>query len=136
MNPYALQIARLEEEVEYWRQRAEKAELALRGGVSEPGKWGDRVLPLSLLQTRLMRLLAVQAMTSKALQLALRNDYPRISDGSIKAHFTQVRSVLPANIAPPRGAPCPGTLHHYTIPDRPALAEFLATGQLPLRRAA
>jgi hypothetical protein len=137
-NPYLAMIAERDEAVEYWRQRAEAAELALRGGNMEPGVWNERVYPLSLFQTRIMRLLARRDMTSLALQVILQNEYPDTTEGSIKAHLTHIRSRLPCSIAPPKGAPCRGTRHPYSVPDRAALKDFLETGELPvsMRRAA
>lgn len=124
-------IEELEEQVEYWRQRAESAELALRGGVKEPGEWGDRVHPLSLFQTRIMRLLLRKDMNALAMQIALENDYPDTTEGSIKVHLSNIRQRLPKSIAPTRGAPCRGTRHAYHVPDRQALKAFLLTGEVP-----
>jgi hypothetical protein len=135
-NPYVSRIADLEEEVEFWRSRAEAAETALRGGSSEPGSWSDRVYPLSLFQTRIMRLLARRPMTSIGLQIALQNDYPKTSDGSIKVHLSTIRGLLPPSIAPVLGKPCRGTHFVHRVPDPKALVFFLETGLTPAQRRA
>jgi hypothetical protein len=59
MTPEQTQIARLETELETMRQRCEAFETALSAG----GSWEARVHPLSLYQTRLMRLIARKDMT-------------------------------------------------------------------------
>lgn len=128
-NPYTARIEALEDEVETWRCRAEAAEMALRGG--SEGEWVIRIAPLSLYQTRLMRLLSKRPMRTAAIIAALQADYPRTSDNSVKAHMSNIRRLLPPSIAPTLGIPCPGSMHFYGVPDRNALAEFLATGVLP-----
>lgn len=135
-NPYITRIEELEDAVETLRQRAEAAEAALRGG--SEGEWSERVEPLTLYQTRLMRLLAARPMRTSAIIAALAHEYPNTSDNSIKAHMSNIRRVLPAQIAPTLGTPCPGNLHFYAVPDRSALKAFLATGVIlqPQRRAA
>lgn len=137
-NPYLIQLERAQEEAEYWRSRAEAAEEALRGGSSEPGVWMEMVHPLTLFQTRVMRLLARRGMSSAGLLQVLQNDYPNTSDGSVKAQLTNIRHALPAQIAPVRGKPYPGCFHIHYVPDPEALKRFLATGALPetQRRAA
>jgi hypothetical protein len=135
-NPYLIQLERAQEEAEYWRNRAEAAEEALRGGSTEPGVWMELVYPLTLFQTRVMRLLARRGMSSVGLLQVLQNDYPNTSDGAIKAQLTAIRHVLPAQIAPVRGKPYPGCFHIHYVPDPEALKAFLVTGQLPMRAAA
>jgi hypothetical protein len=129
-------IEDLELAVEYWRSRAEAAEEALRGGSSEPGVWMEAVYPLTLFQTRVMRLLARRGMSSAGLLQVLQNDYPNTSDGSVKAQLTNIRHALPAEIAPVRGKPYPGCFHIHYVPDPEALKAFLASGVLETRRAA
>ncbi len=122
----------LEEQVEYWRDRAERAEQAMRGGAVEAGNWCYRVAPLTLFQTRLMRLLAVGPMNTSALMIVMENDYPRTSDESMKVHLCRIRRMLPEHISPGIGSPCPSVQHFYSVPDRPALRAFLDTGVLPV----
>ena len=127
-------IEDLEEQVEYWRQRAEAAEAALQGTA-----WETPIPPCSLYQTRVLRVLAKQDATGNQIVLALEHNYPGSTLNTLKAQISKVRRRLPPEIVPPlaynggwgNGGPV------YTIPDREALAAFLATGVLPeTRRAA
>jgi hypothetical protein len=130
-NPYLLQIARLQEELEAMRQRAEAAEAALGMGDG----WGVAVPPLSLQMTRIMRLLAARDMNPQTLFLTLEETYPNTTIGSLKVRLSTIRGMLPGHIAPfKRG----GVGHAYTVKDRAGLREFLRTGVLPAqtRRAA
>ena len=133
MNPYLLQIARLEEKLEAMRQRAEAAESALRGN-----DWDKVVPPCSLYETRVLRILAKRDATGEEIVRGLTANYEGTNTNSFKSILTRMRQKLPAAIVPPRSAPqgwgCSST---YTIPDRDALKAFLATGEMPqVRRAA
>ena len=135
MNPYLLQIARLETELEAMRQRAEAAEAALYGS-EDKNLWRRPVAPLSLYRTRLARLLAIRDMTGAKLLAAMQGWYPTTSHNTLKAQLSYMRRDLPAHIAPPREAPCGwGETALYTIPDREALRAFL-DGQMPMARIA
>lgn len=125
-NPYTAQIERLEDELEAMRQRAEAAEAALRGV-----EWETPVRPLSLYQTRVLRILVQRDATGVQLVQAMGADYELTSGNALKAQLSKMRRLLPADIVPPCNVPCGwGVSSIYTIPNRPALAEFLATGVL------
>jgi hypothetical protein len=131
-NPYVARIEALEEELETMRARAEAAEHALRGV-----EWETHVRPLSLYQTRVLRILAQRDASADSITEALQADYPGTSTNCLKAQISKMRRFMPREIVPPNAYNSGwGSSAVYTIPDRPALAEFLATGQLPLRRAA
>jgi len=118
----------LEEQIEYWRQRAESAEAAICGA-----RWNDAVPPLTLYQTRLMRLLARKAFTPEALALAMSLDYPETSKRCVYIQIFHVRNKLPWQIAP---SPARKYSHPYDVPDRDALRAFLAGEAIEQRRAA
>ena len=125
-------IEDLELAVEHWRQRAEAAESALRGV-----EWETPVRPLSLYQTRVLRILLLRDATGVQLVQAMGANYEQTSGGALKAQLSKMRRILPANIVPPCAVPCGwGVSSIYTIPDRGALAEFLASGQMPMARIA
>jgi hypothetical protein len=131
-NPYLLQIARLQEELEAMRQRAEAAEAALGLAFVEVA-----VPPMGLYQTRVMRMLAERDLTGQQIINALLPHYPNTTDNCLKSFMSQLRRKLPASIAPPRAKPAGwGVSSPYTIPDRPALRAFLASGQMPMARIA
>lgn len=111
-------IEELEEQVEYWRQRAEVAEAAL--GYGE--QWHRAVKPLSLQMTRIMRLLAARDMTAQDLLLILEQAYPNITIGSIKVRICTIRGLLPGSLMPFKLG---GVGHGYTVKDRAALRAFL-----------
>ena len=130
MNPYTLQISRLEEELEAMRQRAEAAEAALGMGTAD---WNRAVKPLSLQTTRIMRLLAVRDMTCDEMAGALIRDYPDMSKQLVRIRMSQIRPILPWELMPTMA----GYYRPYSVKDRDALKAFLATGELPqVRRAA
>lgn len=123
-------IEDLEEQVEYWRARAEAAEAIVAGQ-----DWARAVPPLSLYQTRILRLLGQRDVMAKTLLAKMELDYPNTTDNCLKSQICLLRAKLPAVICPPlksRGSV------PYTIPDREALRVFLDTGVLPAeqRRAA
>jgi non-ribosomal peptide synthetase component F len=126
-------IEDLEHEIEHWRQRAEAAEAALRGD-----NWNRLVAPLSLYETRVLRILVKQDASGDQIVNALLPDYEGTNTNSLKAMLTRIRARLPEHITPPRNAPAGwGVSSIYTIPDRAALAQFLATGVVPeMARAA
>ena len=110
-------IADLEEQVEYWRQRAENAEQMLRGT-----DWDVSIPPLTLYETRLMRLLARRPYTPNALAFAMGLEYERTSIRCIYIAIHRIRAKLPERIAPS------GTRQYsapYEVPDRAALKAFL-----------
>lgn len=118
-------IEDLEEQVEYWRGRAERAEEALRGK-----RWECAVRPLTMGQTRLMRVLALHDCTAAMLLSAVSDDQPNVSPNSIKAQLSVIRTKLPGGIGPSYGY---GGI--YTVRDREALKAFLGAGD-EVRRAA
>jgi hypothetical protein len=128
-NPYVARIEALEEELETMRARAEAAEAALGQG----DQWHRAVLPLSLQMTRIMRLLQRRDLTGQDLFLALEDDYPNTTIGSLKVRLHQIRTLLPGPIAPFKLG---GVGHGYSVRDRAALAEFLASGTINQKRAA
>lgn len=109
----------LEDQVAYWQDRAERAESALRGR-----DWDGAVKPLSLSQTRLMRLLAGRDCSIAMFIAAMSDAQPNISDSSVKAQLCVIRTKLPQVIAPSYGY---GGV--YTVPDREALKAFLSGEQ-------
>lgn len=131
-NPYLARIERLETELEVMRQRAEAAESALRGD-----NWSRPVAPLSLYETRVLRILMKRDATGEQIVRAMSADYEATSTNSLKALLSRMRRRLPPDIVPPCCVPGGwGVSAIYTIPDRLALAAFLATGELPMARAA
>lgn len=110
-------IEDLQEQVEHWRQRAERAEGALQGR-----GWDTAVPPLTLYQTRLMRLLARQPYNADALAFAMGIDYEDTGKRSIYVHMHHIRRRLPAMIAPTQKL---GKSYPYDVPDREALRAFL-----------
>lgn len=116
-------IEELEERIEHWRQRAEIAEEALHGRL-----WEEAVRPLSLYQTRILRLLAKRDMMANVLFARMELDYPNTTHNALKSQICLLRAKLPESMVPPlkyRGSV------PYTIPDRQALQAFLETGVVP-----
>ena len=128
-NPYATQIARLEEEVEHLAQRCKAFEDLLASN----GEWDQPTPPLTLYQTRLLRILARKDAPAAVVARLMGAYYPDTSCDSIDVIVLRLRRTLPPEIAPRKRRTRNDVL---SVPDRAALAEFLATGQLPLRRAA
>jgi len=111
-------VSDLEEQVEYWRQRAECAEHVLRGD-----HWNKKVPPLTLQQTRILRLLAKRDMDAAAIARSLTDDYPTITAKAIMVRVSQMRTILPehlriSSVIGQHGAP-------YRTPDKGALTAFL-----------
>jgi hypothetical protein len=132
IRPYLTQIEGLRLELEAMRQRAEAAEHALRGV-----EWETHVRPLSLYQTRVLRILAQRDASADAITEALQADYPDTSTNCLKAQISKMRKFMPREIVPPNAYNSGwGSSAVYTIPDRPALAEFLRSGVLPEQRRA
>jgi hypothetical protein len=132
IRPYLTQIEGLRLELEAMRQRAEAAEHALRGV-----EWETHVRPLSLYQTRVLRILAQRDASADTITEALQADYPGTSTNCLKAQISKMRRFMPREIVPPNAYNSGwGSSAVYTIPDRAALAEFLAFGTLPMARAA
>jgi hypothetical protein len=123
-------IEDLEMQVEHWRARAEAAEMALRGV-----EWETHVRPLSLYQTRVLRILAQRDASADTITEALQADYPGTSTNCLKAQISKMRKFMPREIVPPNAYNSGwGSSAVYTIPDRAALAEFLASGVMPEQR--
>lgn len=122
-NPYILRIEALEEELEAMRQRAEAFEQAFG-----PGAWDRRVQPLSLYQTRIMRIIAKGDVTGTDAVRLMACYYPNTSMNSFDALLVHIRRTLPEAIAPNRRRSKHCVL---TVPDRPALRTFLESGVLP-----
>jgi hypothetical protein len=132
IRPYLTQIEGLRLELEAMRQRAEAAEHALRGV-----EWETHVRPLSLYQTRVLRILAQRDASADTITEALQADYPGTSTNCLKAQISKMRKFMPRELVPPNAYNSGwGSSAVYTIPDRAALAEFLASGRLPMARAA
>jgi len=128
-NPYAIQIARLEEELEALRETVAAFEAMLAGS----GEWESRVPPLSLYQTRVMRLIARKDVTGSDASRIMGCYYPDTSSNALDCQLVYIRRLLPAEIAPRLRRT---KFDYLSVPDRPALAAFLQTGQIPMRRAA
>lgn len=110
-------IADLEEQVEYWRQRSEAAEMLLHGR-----DWGTAIPPLTLYQTRVMRLLARRPYSPDALTFAMQMEYDDTSKRCLYIAIFHIRNKLPANIAPSLAR---RNCAPYDVPDRDALKAFL-----------
>ncbi|WP_287994208.1 hypothetical protein [Acidiphilium sp.] len=117
-------IASLETDVEYWRQRAETAEAALKGGL----EWDLARPPLTLAETRILRLMARRHVGAEAIVSVMQQSYPKFDTNSLKVRCYHMRRKLPHCIAPSylerQYAP-------HTIPDLEACQAFLDTGRLP-----
>lgn len=124
-------IEDLELEIEVLRQRCD----AFEGLLGLPSAWEAPVPPMTLYQTRLMRILARKDAPASSVARLMASYYPNTSCDSIDVIAHRLRRILPANIAPRRRKTRSDVL---SIPDRPALQAFLATGHLPqsLRQAA
>jgi hypothetical protein len=107
----------LEEQVEHWRQRAEAAEALLKGAY-----WDVAVPPLTLCQTRIMRLLAERSLSAHRLSVALADYYPRIVPKTIHVMIFRIRAAMPEHLRPVIQRQHDSA---YLIPDRAALREFL-----------
>jgi len=125
MTPEQTQIARLETELETLTQRCKAFEEALSAG----GSWEARVHPLSLYQTRLMRLIARKDMTGAVAVRTLATYYPDTSSNAMDAQLVLIRRVLPAEIAPRVRST---KFDYLSVPDKAALIAFLSTGELPI----
>lgn len=106
----------LEEQVEFWREKAERFERVLKGA-----GWDDPVPPLTLQQTRIMRIIAARPSLALTIADALQDDYPRIEPNTVKVQINKIRGRLPAHLAPRLCVP----LTPYTVPDREALRAFI-----------
>jgi hypothetical protein len=120
--------ARLEEEIERLTQRV----LALEAFFA-PGAWDAPVPPLTLYQTRVMRLIAKRPVSGNDALRVMAAYYPMTSDNALDTQMVNIRRVLPPEIAPVvrRSKFCV-----LRVPDPDALAEFLAGGQMPMARIA
>ena len=127
-DPYLARIERLELELEAMRQRAEAAEAALGQG----DQWHRAVKPLSLQMTRIMRLLAHRPLTTTELADKLALQYPATTVRNVHVRLCQIRQVLPGPLMPMSA----GHGKPVEVRDPEALRAFLASGQMPMARAA
>ena len=133
-------IEDLEERVEYWRQRAEDAEAELRhirtrvlsailGSDDHPAVWNQAVKPLSIGDTRVLRLLAAQPCTREQIAAALGK-----SLNTVSVHIYRIRDKLPEHMHPSSLK-----FHNdtYTLPDISVVRKFLGETDTPdIRRVA
>jgi hypothetical protein len=122
-------IEDLQIEVETLRQRCDAFEAFLAGS----GEWEAPVRPLSLYQTRLMRLIARKDLTGSDAVRIMGCYYPETSPNAMDCQLVYIRRVLPAEIAPRLRRT---KFDYLSVPDRDALKAFLASGRLPMARAA
>jgi hypothetical protein len=122
-------IEDLQIEVETLRQRCQAFEAFVAG----TGEWEARVLPLSLYQTRLMRLIARKDVTGSDAVRIMGCYYPETSPNALDCQLVYIRRVLPAEIAPRLRRT---KFDYLSVPDREALKQFLASKQMPMARAA
>ena len=127
-NPYLIQIARLETELEAKRETVAAFETWLAGS-----DWEAPVRPLSLYQTRVMRLIARKDVTGSDAIRIMGCYYPDTSPNAFDCQLVYIRRMLPADIAPRLRR---SKFDHLSVPDRDGLKEFLVTGVLPMRKAA
>jgi len=127
MTPHAHQIARLHTELEAALWRVSALEAMVKGE-----DWDAAVPPLSLQQTRAMRLIARKPVSPARLVSALACDYPRITPNSLTVTIFRCRKKLPPHIAP---RILPSAAAPFEVADPDALRAFLA-GEMELRRAA
>ena len=117
-------------EIETLRQRCDAFEAAFGPGDA----WSTPVPPLTLYQTRVMRLIAKRPVSGNDALRVMAAYYPTTSDNALDSQMVAIRKALPPEIAPVlrRSKFC-----QLRVPDPGALAEFLASGVLPaMRRAA
>ena len=122
-------IEDLQIEVETLRQRCQAFEAFVAG----TGEWEARVFPLSLYQTRLMRLIARKDVTGSDAVRIMGCYYPETSPNAFDSQLVYIRRVLPAEIAPRLRRT---KFDYLSVPDRDALKAFLASGTLNQKRAA
>lgn len=111
----------LEEQVEYWRYRAEEAEAKLSRAALGFVKT-KRVPGLSPSQSAIMQLLAIEDLSGTELQQLLEDGGVEINQRTLKVQICKCRKLLPAHIAPTLVRSWHGK---YQIPDRDALNEFI-----------
>ena len=116
-------------EIETLRQRCDAFEAFLAGS----GEWEAPVRPLSLYQTRLMRLIARKDVTGSDAIRIMGCYYPDTSPNAFDCQLVYIRRVLPAEIAPRLRRT---KFDYLSVPDRDALRAFLASGQMPMARIA
>jgi hypothetical protein len=122
-------IESLHIEIETLRQRCEAFEAYVAGN----GEWEACVRPLSLYQTRLMRLIARKDVTGSDAIRIMGCYYPDTSPNALYCQLVYIRRVLPAEIAPRLRKT---KFDYLSVPDREALKQFLASKQMPMARAA
>ncbi len=126
--PYIARIEALEEELDAALSRAEAAEAALGFG----NQWDRAAPPLSLQMTRIMRLLCARPLTVAEIADKLAIQYPVTTPRNIHVRLCQMRQMLPGPLMPMSG----GHGKPVQVRDPEALKAFLATGVLPMPRAA
>lgn len=128
-------IDSLHTEVERLTQRcnALQAFLSATGNAAD---WDRRIEPLSLYETRVMRLVCKRRLTGNEAVRILSAWYPETNSSSLDVMLNRLRKRLPTEIAP--SARLNGSRYAaIDVPDRPALAAFLESGVLPdVRRVA
>ena len=110
-------VEELQEQVEYWRDRAESAERAIKGD-----KWNEAVPPMTLQETRIMRIIARRPVSGASILGTLYADYPNTSDNVLKSRLSMIRGKMPEHLSPTRFG---GKMTPYNVPDRDALKAFL-----------
>ena len=116
-------------EIETLRQRCDAFEAAFGPGDA----WSTPVPPLTLYQTRVMRLIAKREMTGNDALRILASYYPSTSDNALDSQLVNIRRAMPFDIAPRLRR---SKFDYLSVPDRDALKAFLASGQMPMARAA
>lgn len=111
----------LEEQVEYWRYRAEEAEAKLSRAALGFVRT-KRIPGLTPSQSAIMQLLAIEDLTRKELHQLLEDGGMEMSQNVLKVHICKCRKVLPAHLAPTLVRSWHGK---YQIPDRDALNELI-----------
>lgn len=110
-------IEELEIEIETLRQRVELLESVIQGD-----SWNVSVPPLTITQTRIMRLIARRPISRPAIHEMI---CPDTVLNNVSVQVARIRAVLPEHLAPIR---CNkgGDMRPYDVPDREALKAFLA----------
>ena len=116
-------------EIETLRQRCDGFEAAFGPGDA----WSTPVPPLTLYQTRVMRLIAKREMTGNDALRILASYYPSTSDNALDSQLVNIRRAMPFDIAPRLRR---SKFDYLSVPDRDALKAFLASGVIETRRAA
>ena len=119
-------VMTLAEELEYWKARALYAE-----GQLIVDEWDVAVAPLTLQETRLMRLLAKRehgVVPDQVRAVFEANGYRRDAGKTLDVVACKCRKKLPAHIAPAYRTPGANLGAPLRVPDRAALKAFLDAG--------